>query len=94
MYISKYHVTDSCLFCPSGEESMKEVGEATGSPAPVIQHSSVALSPSGSSGPNGMGSRAADEAVAMSVLARMGTQRAESGPSHVIMTTQAQSTAR
>ncbi|KAK3547840.1 hypothetical protein QTP86_031964, partial [Hemibagrus guttatus] len=77
-----------------GEESMKEVCEATGSPAPVIQHSSVALSPSGSSGPNGVSSRAAAEAVAMSVLAGMGTQRAESGPSHVIMTTQAQPSAR
>ncbi|KAM9445152.1 cyclic AMP-dependent transcription factor ATF-7a isoform 1-T1 [Clarias gariepinus] len=77
-----------------GEESMKEVCEATGSPAPVIQHSSVALSPSGSSGHNGMSSRAAAEAVAMSVLAGMGAQRAESGPSHVIMTTQAQPTAR
>ncbi|XP_060749935.1 cyclic AMP-dependent transcription factor ATF-7a isoform X2 [Tachysurus vachellii] len=77
-----------------GEESMKEMCEATGSPAPVIQHSSVALSPSGSSGPNGVSSRAAAEAVAMSVLAGMGTQRGESGPSHVIMTTQAQPSAR
>ncbi|TSP79515.1 Cyclic AMP-dependent transcription factor ATF-7 [Bagarius yarrelli] len=77
-----------------GEESMKEVCEATGSPAAVIQHSSVALSPSGSSGPNGVSSRAAAEAVAMSVLAGMGTQRGESGPSHVIMTTQAQPSAR
>ncbi|XP_062871086.1 cyclic AMP-dependent transcription factor ATF-7a [Trichomycterus rosablanca] len=71
-----------------GEEPMKQMCESTGSPAPVIQHSSMAPSPSGSSGPNGVNSRAAAEVVAMSVLAGMGSQRAESGPSHVIMTTQ------
>uniref|UniRef100_A0A3B1JRA6 Cyclic AMP-dependent transcription factor ATF-7 n=1 Tax=Astyanax mexicanus TaxID=7994 RepID=A0A3B1JRA6_ASTMX len=74
-------------------ESMKDVSEPTGSPAPVIQHSSLAPSPS-SSGPNGLSSRAAAEAVAMSVLAGMGTQRSESGPSHVIMATQPHSSAR
>ncbi|KAL6483059.1 hypothetical protein MHYP_G00079310 [Metynnis hypsauchen] len=77
-----------------GEESMKEVSEPTGSPAPVIQHSSLAPSPSASSGPNGLSSRAAAEAVAMSVLAGMGSQRGESGPSHVIMATQPQPSAR
>ncbi|KAG9269770.1 cyclic AMP-dependent transcription factor ATF-7 isoform X1 [Astyanax mexicanus] len=76
-----------------GEESMKDVSEPTGSPAPVIQHSSLAPCPS-SSGPNGLSSRAAAEAVAMSVLAGMGTQRSESGPSHVIMATQPHSSAR
>ncbi|XP_067302163.1 cyclic AMP-dependent transcription factor ATF-7a isoform X2 [Pseudorasbora parva] len=72
-----------------GEEHMKETSEPTGSPAPVIQHSSLAHSPSSTVGPNGLSSRAAAEAVAMSVLAGMGSQRGESGgPSHVIMTTQ------
>uniref|UniRef100_A0A3Q3W3H1 Uncharacterized protein n=1 Tax=Mola mola TaxID=94237 RepID=A0A3Q3W3H1_MOLML len=64
-----------------------------GSPAPVIQHSSLAPSPS--VGQNGLSSRAAAEAMAMSVLAGMGQQpRAESGPSHIIMATQSQSAAR
>lgn len=73
---------------------MKESSEPMGSPAPVIQHSSLAHSPS--AGPNGLSSRAAAEAVAMSVLAGMGQhqQRAEGGPSHVIMTAQSQSAAR
>ncbi|KAK7132400.1 hypothetical protein R3I93_018823 [Phoxinus phoxinus] len=75
-----------------GEEHMKETSEATGSPAPVIQHSSLAHSPSSTVGPNGLSSRAAAEAVAMSVLAGMGSQRGESGgPSHVIMATQSHS---
>lgn len=69
-----------------GEEHIKETSEPTGSPAPVIQHSSLAPSPSSAVGHNGMNSR---EAVAMSVLAGMGNQRGESGgPSHVIMATQ------
>ncbi|XP_062314543.1 cyclic AMP-dependent transcription factor ATF-7a isoform X2 [Osmerus eperlanus] len=86
------------------EDSMKDSSEPTGSPAPVIQHSSLALSPS--AGPNGMSARAAAEAVAMSVLTGMGQhphqhphqhqnrhqQRGES--SHVIMATQSQSAAR
>uniref|UniRef100_A0A3Q0QSX9 Cyclic AMP-dependent transcription factor ATF-7 n=1 Tax=Amphilophus citrinellus TaxID=61819 RepID=A0A3Q0QSX9_AMPCI len=74
-------------------ESMKETSEPTGSPAPVIQHSSLAPSPS--VGQNGLSSRAAAEAMAMSVLAGMGQQqRAESGPSHIIMAAQSQSAAR
>ncbi|XP_056279160.1 cyclic AMP-dependent transcription factor ATF-7a isoform X2 [Pseudoliparis swirei] len=75
------------------EESMKDTSEPTGSPAPVIQHSSLAHSPS--AGHNGLSSRAAAEAMAMSVLAGMGQQqRAESGPSHIIMAAQSQSAAR
>nr|XP_040049547.1 cyclic AMP-dependent transcription factor ATF-7a isoform X2 [Gasterosteus aculeatus aculeatus] len=75
------------------EESMKDNSEPTGSPAPVIQHSSLAHSPS--AGHNGLSSRAAAEAMAMSVLAGMGQQqRAESGPSHIIMAAQSQSAAR
>ncbi|KAM7411992.1 hypothetical protein PAMA_021794 [Pampus argenteus] len=75
------------------EESMKDTSDPTGSPAPVIQHSSVAHSPS--AGQNGLSSRAAAEAMAMSVLAGMGQQqRAESGSSHIIMAAQSQSAAR
>lgn len=55
------------------EGSMKESSEPTGSPAPVIQHSSLAPSPS--AGHNGLSARAAAEAMAMSVLAGMGQQR-------------------
>ncbi|XP_051282851.1 cyclic AMP-dependent transcription factor ATF-7a isoform X3 [Dicentrarchus labrax] len=77
----------------AAEESMKDTSEPTGSPAPVIQHSSLAPSPS--AGHNGLSSRAAAEAMAMSVLAGMGQhQRAESGPSHIIMASQSQSAAR
>nr|XP_046252972.1 cyclic AMP-dependent transcription factor ATF-7a isoform X3 [Scatophagus argus] len=77
----------------AAEESMKDTSEPTGSPAPVIQHSSLAPSPS--AGQNGLSSRAAAEAMAMSVLAGMGQQqRAESGPSHIIMAAQSQSAAR
>ncbi|XP_067384242.1 cyclic AMP-dependent transcription factor ATF-7a isoform X3 [Channa argus] len=77
----------------AAEESMKDTSEPTGSPAPVIQHSSLAHSPS--AGQNGLSSRAAAEAMAMSVLAGMGQQqRAESGPSHIIMAVQSQSAAR
>ncbi|XP_069382023.1 cyclic AMP-dependent transcription factor ATF-7a isoform X3 [Paralichthys olivaceus] len=76
------------------EESMKDTSEPTGSPAPVIQHSSLA--PSHSAGHNGLSSRAAAEAMAMSVLAGMGQQqRSESGPSHIIMaSSQSRSAAR
>ncbi|XP_008316421.1 cyclic AMP-dependent transcription factor ATF-7a isoform X2 [Cynoglossus semilaevis] len=75
------------------EESMKDTSEPTGSPAPVIQHSSLAPSPS--MGQNGLRPRAAAEAMAMSVLAGMGqSQRAESGSSHIIMAAQSHSTAR
>ncbi|KAM9344292.1 cyclic AMP-dependent transcription factor ATF-7a isoform 1-T1 [Pholidichthys leucotaenia] len=77
----------------AAEESMKDISEPTGSPAPVIQHSSLAPSPS--TGQNGLSSRAAAEAMAMSVLAGMGQQqRAEGGPSHIIMAAQSQSAAR
>lgn len=77
----------------AAEERMKDTSEPTGSPAPVIQHSSLAPSPS--AGQNGLSSRAAAEAMAMSVLAGMGQQqRAESGPSHIIMAAQSQSAAR
>ncbi|XP_018581541.1 cyclic AMP-dependent transcription factor ATF-7-like [Scleropages formosus] len=73
-----------------GEDSPKDPSEPTGSPAPVIQHSSMATSPG--SLPNGMSSRAAAEAVAMSVLAGMGNQRAEGmvGASHVTVASQSQ----
>ncbi|XP_018616299.1 cyclic AMP-dependent transcription factor ATF-7-like isoform X1 [Scleropages formosus] len=75
-----------------GEDSLKDPSEPTGSPAPVIQHSSLTPSPTG--GPNGLSARAAAEAVAMSVLAGMGGQQGSSGPSHVIMATQSQPAAR
>ncbi|KAL4646146.1 Cyclic AMP-dependent transcription factor ATF-7-like [Arapaima gigas] len=75
-----------------GDESLKEPSEPTGSPAPVIQHSSLTPSPTG--GPNGLSARAAAEAVAMSVLAGMGSQQGSSGPSHIIMATQSQPAAR
>lgn len=83
------------VLCPfasvAAEENMKDTSEPTGSPAPVIQHSSLAPSPS--AGQNGLSSRAAAEAMA--VLAGMGQQqRAESGPSHIIMAAQSQSAAR
>ena len=80
-------------FSEAADESMKDTSEPTGSPAPVIQHSSLAPSPS--TGHNGLSSRAAAEAMAMSVLAGMGQQqRAESGSSHIIMAAQSQSAAR
>ncbi|XP_053706439.1 cyclic AMP-dependent transcription factor ATF-7-like isoform X1 [Synchiropus splendidus] len=69
----------------------KVTSESTGSPAPVIQHSSLALSPSAVH--NGLSARAAAEAMAMSVLAGMG-QRTDTGPSHIIMAAQSQSAAR
>ncbi|XP_064155067.1 cyclic AMP-dependent transcription factor ATF-7a isoform X1 [Anguilla rostrata] len=76
-----------------GEETLKQLSEPTGSPAPVIQHSG-----SPSAGPNGLSSRAAAEAVAMSVLAGMGgPQGGGAGggaSSHVIMATQSQPSAR
>ncbi|XP_037540420.1 cyclic AMP-dependent transcription factor ATF-7a [Nematolebias whitei] len=77
----------------AAEESLKDTSEPTGSPAPVIQHSSLAPSPS--TRHNGLSSRAAAEAMAMSVLAGMGQQqRAESGPSHIIIAAQSHSAAR
>ncbi|KAK7878501.1 hypothetical protein WMY93_030337 [Mugilogobius chulae] len=73
------------------EESLKDSSEPTGSPAPVIQHSSLAPSPLAH---NGLSSRAAAEAMAMSVLAGMGQQQRESAASHIIMAAQSQSAAR
>ncbi|XP_042309491.1 cyclic AMP-dependent transcription factor ATF-7 isoform X2 [Sceloporus undulatus] len=72
-------------------ESPKESSEPTGSPAPVIQHSSVTASP------NGMNVRSAAEAVATSVLTQMASQRTELNmpvQSHVIMAPQSQSAGR
>ncbi|XP_070596909.1 cyclic AMP-dependent transcription factor ATF-7 [Erythrolamprus reginae] len=72
-------------------ESPKESSEPTGSPAPVIQHSSVTASP------NGLNVRSAAEAVATSVLAQMANQRTELNvpiQSHVIMAPQSQSAGR
>ncbi|XP_028308152.1 cyclic AMP-dependent transcription factor ATF-7a isoform X1 [Gouania willdenowi] len=74
------------------DERVKDTMEPTGSPAPVIQHSSLAPIPS--MGLNGLSSRAAAEAMAMSVLAGMGQQQRESGSSHIIMAAQSQSAAR
>ncbi|XP_063065439.1 cyclic AMP-dependent transcription factor ATF-7a isoform X2 [Engraulis encrasicolus] len=60
----------------AADEQMKDVSEPVGSPAAVIQHSSLAPSPSsGMGGHNGLSARAAAEAVAMSVLAGMGSHR-------------------
>lgn len=90
---SRFNSNSVLFFWLAAEESMKDTSEATGSPAPVIQHSSLAPSPS--AGHNGLSSRAAAEAMAMSVLAGMGQQqRAESGSSHIIMAAQSQSAAR
>ncbi|KAM6308150.1 cyclic AMP-dependent transcription factor ATF-7 isoform 3-T3 [Podargus strigoides] len=73
-------------------ESPKESSEPTGSPAPVIQHSSA------SGSPNGLSVHSAAEAVATSVLTQMATQRTELSvpvvPSHVIMAPQSQSAGR
>lgn len=85
------HCLCSALFSVAAEGNMKDTSEPTGSPAPVIQHSSLAPSPS--LGQNGLSSRAAAEAMA--VLAGMGQQqRAEGGTSHIIMAAQSQSAAR
>ncbi|KAJ8397036.1 hypothetical protein AAFF_G00010900 [Aldrovandia affinis] len=74
-----------------GEESLKELSEPTGSPAPVIQHSSLSASPT--AGPNGLSARAAAEAVAM--LTGMRSRGGGGGASsHVIMATQSQPAAR
>lgn len=70
-------------------ESPKESSEPTGSPAPVIQHSSVTASS------NGL--RSAAEAVATSVLSQMANHRTELSlpiQSHVIMSPQSQSAGR
>ncbi|XP_064257234.1 cyclic AMP-dependent transcription factor ATF-7 [Passer domesticus] len=73
-------------------ESPKESSEPTGSPAPVIQHSSASAAPNGLSA-----ARSAAEAVATSVLAQMAGQRTELAvpvASHVIMAPQSQSAGR
>ncbi|XP_071585624.1 cyclic AMP-dependent transcription factor ATF-7 isoform X2 [Heliangelus exortis] len=79
-------------------ESPKESSEPTGSPAPVIQHSSLpTTTTSSSSSPNGLSVRSAAEAVATSVLTQMATQRTDLSlpvPSHVIMAPQSQSAGR
>uniref|UniRef100_A0A8D0GJ51 Cyclic AMP-dependent transcription factor ATF-7 n=1 Tax=Sphenodon punctatus TaxID=8508 RepID=A0A8D0GJ51_SPHPU len=72
-------------------ESPKESSEPTGSPAPVIQHSSITISP------NGLSVRSAAEDVATSVLTQMASQRTELSmtiQSHVIMAPQSQSAGR
>ncbi|XP_027714154.1 cyclic AMP-dependent transcription factor ATF-7 isoform X4 [Vombatus ursinus] len=72
-------------------ESPKESSEPTGSPAPVIQHSSATAAS------NGLSVRSAAEAVATSVLTQMASQRTELNmpiQSHVIMTPQSQSAGR
>ncbi|XP_054033379.1 cyclic AMP-dependent transcription factor ATF-7 [Dryobates pubescens] len=75
-------------------DSPKESSEPTGSPAAVIQHSSVPGAAPGAAPGSANGLRAA-EAVATSVLAQMATQRTELGlPSHVIMAPQSQSAGR
>uniref|UniRef100_A0A8C9MMR9 Activating transcription factor 7 n=1 Tax=Serinus canaria TaxID=9135 RepID=A0A8C9MMR9_SERCA len=73
-------------------ESPKESSEPSGSPAPVIQHSSASAAPNGLSA-----ARSAAEAVATSVLAQMAGQRTElavPAASHVIMAPQSQSASR
>ncbi|KAJ6656178.1 hypothetical protein lerEdw1_004095 [Lerista edwardsae] len=82
---------NGCVATELDHESPKESSEPTGSPAPVIQHSSVTASP------NGLNVRSAAEAVATSVLTQMASQRTElSMPiqSHVIMSPQSQSAGR
>ncbi|KAM9368202.1 cyclic AMP-dependent transcription factor ATF-7 isoform 2-T2 [Phaethornis superciliosus] len=78
-------------------ESPKESSEPTGSPAPVIQHSSLPTTTTTTSSPNGLSVRSAAEAVATSVLTQMATQRTDLSlpvPSHVIMAPQSQSAGR
>ncbi|XP_066193531.1 cyclic AMP-dependent transcription factor ATF-7 [Sylvia atricapilla] len=73
-------------------DSPKESSEASGSPAPVIQHSSASAAPNGLSA-----ARSAAEAVATSVLAQMAGQRTElavPAASPVIMAPQSQSAGR
>nr|XP_061813962.1 cyclic AMP-dependent transcription factor ATF-7-like [Nerophis lumbriciformis] len=75
-----------------GEEAPREISaEPIGSPAAVIQHGPSPSAPPSSPGPtiNGMSVRAA-EAVAMSVLAGMGSGQ----PGGVVMVTQSQPTSR
>ncbi|XP_039602660.1 cyclic AMP-dependent transcription factor ATF-7b isoform X1 [Polypterus senegalus] len=77
-----------------GEESPKDSTEPIGSPAAVIQHSSLTV---GTAAHNGLNTRAAAEIMATSVLAGMGSQRTELGgpiPAHVIIAPQSQSAGR
>ncbi|XP_077456660.1 cyclic AMP-dependent transcription factor ATF-7a isoform X2 [Stigmatopora argus] len=75
------------------DDNMKETPETTGSPAPVIQRG--VLAPNHSANHNGLNSRAAAEAMAMSVLAGLGHQQSvESGASHIIMAAHSHSAAR
>ncbi|XP_061731167.1 cyclic AMP-dependent transcription factor ATF-7b isoform X3 [Nerophis ophidion] len=82
----------AAFLAAGGEEASRETSaEPIGSPAAVIQHGSSPAAPPSSPGPtiNGMSVRAA-EAVAMSVLAGMGSGQ----PGGVVMVTQSQSTPR
>lgn len=82
----------SLSLAAGGEEASRETAtEAIGSPAAVIQHgpSPPASAPSPGATINGLSVRAA-EAVAMSVLAGMGSGQ----PGGVVMTTQSQSASR
>ncbi|XP_053725104.1 cyclic AMP-dependent transcription factor ATF-7-like isoform X2 [Synchiropus splendidus] len=82
----------AAFLAAGGDEVSRDTStEPTGSPAAVIQHGSSPPDPASSPGPliNGMSVRAA-EAVAMSVLAGMGSGQ----PAGVVMATQPQSTNR
>lgn len=74
-----------------GEEASRETSEPIGSPAAVIQHgpSTPTSAPSPGATINGLSVRAA-EAVAMSVLAGMGSGQ----PGGVVLATQPQSAPR
>ncbi|XP_077430538.1 cyclic AMP-dependent transcription factor ATF-7b isoform X1 [Vanacampus margaritifer] len=82
----------AAFLAAGGEEASREISaEPIGSPAAVIQHGPSPSAAPSSPGPtiNGMSVRAA-EAVAMSVLAGMGSGQ----PGGVVMLTQSQSTPR
>ncbi|XP_051933213.1 cyclic AMP-dependent transcription factor ATF-7b isoform X2 [Hippocampus zosterae] len=82
----------AAFLAAGGEEASREMSaEPIGSPAAVIQHGPSPSAPPSSPGPtiNGMSVRAA-EAVAMSVLAGMGSGQ----PGGVVMVTQSQSMPR
>lgn len=78
-------------FCLSvaagGEEALRDTSESIGSPAAVIQHGPSPTASASSPGTtiNGLSVRAA-EAVAMSVLAGMGSSQ----PGGVVLATQSQ----
>ncbi|XP_034530909.1 cyclic AMP-dependent transcription factor ATF-7b isoform X3 [Notolabrus celidotus] len=82
----------AAFLAAGGEETSRDTPtEPIGSPAAVIQHGPSPPAPASSPGPtiNGMSVRAA-EAVAMSVLAGMGSGQ----PGGIVMATQSQSTSR